>query len=99
MNKILYLLLLLFFTGCSLRPTTTTIYSNTPNTTQTYNLTSDEIAMFNSIVGQEFEWFNKSFDTNGDESLMFFQQTVDINTLEVGDSVTINYNTLNVVHY
>jgi hypothetical protein len=99
MKKLLYLLFLLVFVGCSSSSSSssdsTDSSTNDPDIVQTYTLTNAEEALFNSISGQEVGDVNKAFDTDGEETSVFFQQTVDINSLQVGDSATFKLNTLN----
>ena len=83
MRKVILNILVVFLiVGCS------------SSSDSTYTLTNAEEGLFNSISGQELGQTHKSFDTNGEETSLLFQQTLDINSLQVGDSAILKYNTI-----
>ena len=59
-----------------------------------YTPTTDEVNLIQSLNKAETVEFSTFYDLNGDETTLAHQQTIDIDSINLGDTVTINWNTL-----
>ena len=85
MKKLLLLLLFTFaIVGCS-----------KISSTGTYTLSSPEQYKLNSLNKVETrQKFSTFYDLNGDETILPNQQTIDIDSVNLGDTVTVKFNTM-----